>query len=360
MALLRVTMIAEKVSECPTFSTGDQITLDYPQVVLEETDKVCLLALDQVHPYILPLSKGVAYATLGIGDEIGTLRCCCLMGTVTFNVMKRRRRIAITPETLKHLAELKLDLAKLQVMPVFAPLPEASLEKIIPLLQLQQIHTGTDIIQQGDVGEFLYVITKGEVLVLREGGQIREEVLATLSEGECFGEMSLISGEPISATIRAKTPVILLQISREDFDRLILENPSLSVYFTKLLTQRLQQANTRMEEMLDKGMLGNIETFSIPELVQTLALNGRTGVLVISGQGNEADIHFGKGFIHQVSLGELLGEQAFYELLTWEKGQFQFQPAERLSMKRLVHKDTMHLLMEGLRRLDEQKDRLSG
>ncbi|MGD9209042.1 MAG: DUF4388 domain-containing protein, partial [Syntrophobacterales bacterium] len=71
------------------------------------------------------------------------------------------------------------------------------------------------------------------------------------------------------------------------------------------------------------------------------------------------EIHFDKGFIHQVSLGELLGEQAFYELLTWEKGQFQFQPAEKISMKRQVHKDTMHLLMEGLRRLDEKKDRRS-
>ena len=45
------------------------------------------------------------------------------------------------------------------------------IEKIIPLLQLRQVNTGTDIIQQGDVGEFLYVITKGEVLVLREGGK---------------------------------------------------------------------------------------------------------------------------------------------------------------------------------------------
>ncbi|MBW2581569.1 MAG: DUF4388 domain-containing protein [Deltaproteobacteria bacterium] len=44
---------------------------------------------------------------------------------------------------------------------------------------------------------------------------------------------------------------------------------------------------------------------------------------------------------------------SYFELLAWEKGQFQFQPAERLSMKRQVSKDTMHLLMEGLRRLDE-------
>lgn len=355
MALLRVTMIAEDVSDCPTYVKGDQITIDFPEIVLEETDKVCISALNQCHPYILPLSRGVAFATLGIGEEIGSLRCCCYSGSVSFNVMKRRLRVSITPETLKHLADLKLDLSKLQSTPIFTPLPEGSLEKIIPLLQRQQITTGTDIIQQGDVGEFLYVITKGEVLVLREGGQVREEVLATLPEGECFGEMSLISGEPISATIRAKTPVTLLQISKKDFDRLLLDNPSLSIYFTKLLTQRLQQTSTRMVEVLDKGMLGSIETFSIPELVQTLALNGRTGVLVISGKGHEAEIYFEHGFIYQVKVGESLGEQAFYQVLTWQEGQFQFQSAETLSMKRQVHKDTMHLLMEGLRRLDEKK-----
>jgi uncharacterized repeat protein (TIGR04076 family) len=355
MALLRVTMIVEEVLDCPAFKKGDQITIDYPHIVLEETSQVCLSALDQCHPYILPLSRGVAFATLGIGEDVGSLRCCCSMGSVIFNVIKRRSRVSITPETLKYLAKLKLDLSKLQSMPIFEPLPEDSLEKIIPLLQIQQINTGTDIIQQGDVGEFLYVITKGEVLVLRQGGQIREEVIANLPAGECFGEMALISGEPISATIRAKTPVTLLKISKKDFDRLVRENPSLSIYFTKLLTQRLQMTSTRMAETLDKGMLGSIETFSIPELVQTLALNGRTGVLVISSKKGEAKIAFERGYIYQVALGDYLGEQAFYQLLTWQKGQFQFQSADTLSIKRQVEKDTMHMLMEGLRRLDEDR-----
>jgi CRP/FNR family cyclic AMP-dependent transcriptional regulator len=355
MALIRVTMIVEEVLDCPAFKKGDQITIDYPHIVLEETNKVCLSALNQCHPYILPLSRGVAFATLDIGEDVGSLRCYCTMGSVIFNVIKRRSRVTITPEILKYLAELKLDLSKLQSMPIFEPLPEGSLEKIIPLLQLQQINTGTDIIQQGDLGEFLYVITKGEVSVLRQGGQIREEVIANLPEGECFGEMSLISGEPISATIRAKTPVTLLKISKKDFDRLVRENPSLSIYFTKLLTQRLQMTSTRMAETLDKGMLGSIETFSIPELVQTLALNGRTGVLVISSKKGEAKIAFERGYIYQVALGDYFGEQAFYQLLTWQKGQFQFQSADSLSIKRQVEKDTMHLLMEGLRHLDEDR-----
>ena len=359
MAVLRVILLVEDISNCPIFSEGERITIDYPRVVLEETDKICLSVLDQCQPYLLPLSRGVAFATLGIGAEMGTLSCCCLVGSVTFNVIKQHRRLHANPESLKHLTELKLDISQLRAMPVFAPLPKACLGKIIPLLQLREVNKGTDIIQQGDIGEFLYVITKGEVSVLREGGQIREEVLATLSEGECFGEMSLISGKPISATIRAKSPVTLLQISKDDFDQLLLESSSLSIYFTKLLTQRLQQANTKMMAILDRGIQGSIKLFSIPEIVQTLALNGRSGILVIFDAERKAEIYFENGSIHQATFDGLTGEQAFYQLLDWEKGKFQFQPAEVLPMTRQIHKDTMQLLMEGLRRLDEERHRLS-
>ena len=359
MALLRVILIAEDVSDCPTYVKGEKTTIAYPHVVLEETDKVCISALHQCHPYLVPLSRGVAFATLEIGQEIGTLRCFCSKGSVTFDVIKQHRRLSITPEILKHLAELKLEFSQLRAMPVFAPLPETSLQKIIPLLQLRQVNTGTDVIQQGDVGKFLYVITKGEVLVLRRGGHIREEVLATLCEGECFGEMSLISGQPISATIRAKSPVTLLQISKEDFDQLLLESSTLSIYFTKLLTQRLHQAYKKTMEILDKGIQGSLRIFGIPEIVQTLALNGRSGLLVISDKESEAEIYFDKGAIHQASFNGLQGEQAFYELLTREKGQFQFRPAQTLAVTRQIHKDTMQLLMEGLRRLDEERYRLS-
>ena len=353
MALLKVTLIAEDASNCSYYSLGEQTVIDYPHIVLDETDRACISAIEQCHPYLLPLSQGVAFATLGIGEETGSLRCYCPEGSVTFRVIKQPRRISITPYILKHLTQLRLEFTQLQSMPVFAPLPESYLEKIVPLLQLQQVLTGNDIIQQGDVGRFFYVITEGEVEVVRHGGQIREEVLANLSKGECFGEMSLISGEPISATIRAKTPVTLLAISKEDFDRLLMDNPCLHVYFTKLLTQRLLKANTRMMDMLDKGIMGSLKTFTIPELVQTLSLNRRTGTLIVLSKNDKAEIHFEKGFVHQVSVEDLLGEEAFYELLAWEEGQFQFQPAESVCVEREVHKDTMYLLMEGLRRLDE-------
>jgi CRP/FNR family cyclic AMP-dependent transcriptional regulator len=358
VAVIKLILTALDVSGCRIFASGEQFTVDYPQIVLTESDKACITATDQLHPHIFPLSRGVAFATLQTGEDTATLRCCCSQGSVLFKVEKKFRRLPVSGEIQSHLDRLKLDMAQLQVVPIFSPLPGPSLEKIIPFLQLRPVETGTDIIRQGDVGQSLFIITKGEVLVVREGGQPGEEVLATLSEGECFGEMSLISGEPVSATIRAKSPVTLLVLSKEDFAPLLLDNPSLNLYFTKLLTQRLQQTNSRIMDILDRGIQGNIKTFSIPELIQTLALNRRTGALVIMDKHAKAEVHFQTGSVAEVALDNLEGEEAFYRLLEWEEGQFQFQPGEIVPIARRITKDTMQLLMEGLRRLDEERSGL--
>jgi uncharacterized repeat protein (TIGR04076 family) len=355
MAVIKLILTATDVSGCRIFDSGEQFTVDYPRIVFEESDKACITAIDQLHPYIFPLSRGVAFATLQIGQDTATLRCCCPQGSVLFKVEKQFRRLLVSREIQQHLDRLKLDIAQLQAVPIFSPLPGPSLDKIIPFLQLRPVETATDIIRQGDVGQSLFIITTGEVLVVREGGQLGEEVLATLSEGECFGEMSLISGEPVSATIRAKGPSTLLVLSKEDFTQLLLDNPSLNLYFTKLLTQRLQQTNSRIMDMLDRGIQGNVKNFSIPELIQTLALNRRTGILVIMDKHAKAEAHFQKGSVAEVTLENLEGEEAFYRLLEWEEGQFQFQPGEIVPGVRKITKDTMQLLMEGLRRLDEER-----
>jgi CRP/FNR family cyclic AMP-dependent transcriptional regulator len=358
MAVIKLILTALDVSGCRIFASGERFTVDYPQIVLADSDKACITAMAQLHPYIFPLSRGVAFATLQTGEDTATLRCCCSQGSVLFKVEKKFRRLLVSGEVQKHLDRLKLDIARLQAVPIFSPLPGPSLEKIIPFLQLCPVETGTDIIRQGDVGQSLFIIITGEVLVVREGGQPGEEVLATLTEGECFGEMSLISGEPVSATIRANSPTTLLVLSKEDFAPLLLDNPSLNLYFTKLLTQRLQQTNSRIMDMLDRGIQGNVKTFSIPELIQTLALNRRTGALVIMDKHAKAEVHFQTGSIAEVAIDNLEGEEAFYRLLEWEEGQFQFQPGEIGPTASKITKDTMQLLMEGLRRLDENRSGL--
>ena len=76
-------------------------------------------------------------------------------------------------------------------------------------------------------------------------GTGQETVLATLAYGECFGEMSLLTGDPVTATIRARGPVRALEIRKDDFDGLLSRNPVLNSYFSKLLALRLKKTARR-------------------------------------------------------------------------------------------------------------------
>ena len=74
----------------------------------------------------------------------------------------------------------------------------------------EHFHSGEAVFEQGDFGDKLYVVVKGEADVQRDG-----QSLATLKNGDVFGEMALISDHPRSAAVMAKTPLDLISISRE-------------------------------------------------------------------------------------------------------------------------------------------------
>jgi len=72
-----------------------------------------------------------------------------------------------------------------------------------------------------------------------------------------------------------------------------------------------------------------VKTFSIPELIQTLALNRRTGTLAIMDKHAKAEVHFQTGSITEVALENLKGEEAFYRLLEWRRDSFSFSRRKR-------------------------------
>jgi glucose-6-phosphate 1-dehydrogenase len=77
-----------------------------------------------------------------------------------------------------------------------------------------------EIVKKGEVGSEMYLICRGEVEVLDGGGR----VLATLREGDCFGEMALLLSEPRNATVRAKTLCDLFVLEKADFCRILRDH----------------------------------------------------------------------------------------------------------------------------------------
>lgn len=114
---------------------------------------------------------------------------------------------------------------------------------------------GAVIVAQGDIGEVMYVLQKGQVELVHVDDGGREEILNVLDPGETFGEMSLFSDQPATVTIRAKGEARVLSVDKRLFLQRIQEDPSLAFHLLRRLSQRLQsQAGeiVRLRDLLDE------------------------------------------------------------------------------------------------------------
>lgn len=111
---------------------------------------------------------------------------------------------AVAPE----IEELRI----LTSVPIFAPLPGMTLEHLAGRLVPLRLDPGTVIVREGDAGDRFYIVAEGVVEVSENGRPISE-----LEAGGYFGEIALIRDVARTATVTAKTPVVLYALDREDF-----------------------------------------------------------------------------------------------------------------------------------------------
>jgi CRP-like cAMP-binding protein len=97
---------------------------------------------------------------------------------------------------------------------------------------------GQAVVRQGESGDTLYLVARGEVAVRIqvEGGQGRE--LARLGRGAIFGEMSVLTGEPRSATVVAVGDAALLSLDRDAFERVLCAEPHLAQALAATIARR--------------------------------------------------------------------------------------------------------------------------
>jgi CRP-like cAMP-binding protein len=91
------------------------------------------------------------------------------------------------------------------------------------------------IARQGEIGSGFFVVVEGEVRVVRDGQE-----LARLGPGEFFGEMSVIDGLPRVAQVVAATSTRCLALATWEFERLILEHPTIGLAILRGLSARLR------------------------------------------------------------------------------------------------------------------------
>ena len=107
---------------------------------------------------------------------------------------------------------------------------------------------GDIIIEEGTKGSSAYIILSGAVEVVKKSGE-KEITMATLGQGQVFGEMGLIEDRPRSATVKAVTEIRVRRIDREDFNELLRTKPSVLIPIMKSLFERLRHATDMLAEM---------------------------------------------------------------------------------------------------------------
>jgi small-conductance mechanosensitive channel len=133
---------------------------------------------------------------------------------------------------------------------LFKTLSDDQLDALLPRGRLIHFGRGEKVIEQGDEGNSMFILVDGEanVVVERNGSPVH---VASLRSGDCFGEMSLLTGERRSATILAHTDCEVVEIGKPVLARSLKENPELLTKLSALLAKRQMEtegivaANTR-------------------------------------------------------------------------------------------------------------------
>jgi small-conductance mechanosensitive channel len=175
-----------------------------------------------------------------------------------------------SPERRKHklVSENERRLFALSRIELFRDLAEAERKELAAGLHYAPFTRGEVIVRLGAAAHHLYMITSGTVSV-RTGDGATEHELAQLGEGEFFGEMSLLTGEPRSATTVAATDVECYRLDAEVFRSLLSRRPDLADKVAAALSERRSALQARklpgvrrsMPEMNESDLLNKIRAF---------------------------------------------------------------------------------------------------
>jgi CRP-like cAMP-binding protein len=136
----------------------------------------------------------------------------------------------------------------LKGVPILSKIEPAKLKLIAFTSERMNYAEGQELCHQGEQGDAMYVILGGVAEVLidgKDGGQIS---VAEMRKNDFFGEIAILLDVPRTATIKAKTPVSTLKITKEMFYRLVAEFPQLAIEVMRELAHRVDDTNQKLKE----------------------------------------------------------------------------------------------------------------
>jgi len=148
--------------------------------------------------------------------------------------------------------ELSSLLGRAPLFSEFTPDDIATLSQYMGVYRAEPNQT---IIREGDVGDHMLLIIRGEVDILKRGLQREQQHMTSVGPGTTIGEMSMIDGEPRFATCRTTQATTFGVLTRDNMAKIILERPQLGskilVKLVTMLSARLRQTSAKLMRYID-------------------------------------------------------------------------------------------------------------
>jgi small-conductance mechanosensitive channel/CRP-like cAMP-binding protein len=161
--------------------------------------------------------------------------------SIPFPVHDERQHDAMAEAEAQRVAEQTAIRQLLSGVDMFQSLTPEELNLLVDQAKFKLFAAGESLCRQGESGDSFYIISRGRVAVLMSAAGGPPVVVAHTESGGFFGEMSLLTGEPRSGTVRAETDVEVLRVAKQDFAGLLQANEGLAGKIASVLEKRLAE-----------------------------------------------------------------------------------------------------------------------
>ncbi|MBV9866156.1 MAG: DUF1003 domain-containing protein [Abitibacteriaceae bacterium] len=147
-----------------------------------------------------------------------------------------------------------IDLAALKQIPIFSAMDDEELAGIRSIMDEETFIPGEIIISEEGSCDYFYVVLQGEAKVFVHDASGQEVLLDEIEPGEYFGDLPLLTGEPSSSHVQAKSEVVALALDRNEFLAFLREHPDAAIDVLTVLGRRLNRTDKRIRESVVRNV----------------------------------------------------------------------------------------------------------
>jgi signal transduction histidine kinase len=187
----------------------------------------------------------------------------------------------------------------------FPGISPTEVQELVENSRVKSYEAGSVLCREDEVEYIFYMLLEGDVEVTKGINSVEARLLKTLAPGDFFGEMALIHNAPRAATVTAKTDVVVLELDKAAFDRVLQRSPSVSLAMVREISNRLRMNDQMAIEDL------RVRAAELAEAYQKLAEQELTRHEFLTNVAHElrTPLMAASGYLQILQKGMLSGDQ---------------------------------------------------